>query len=139
MRALSAVLAVVTVLGAAPGCTAYLKSQSRTKSARREAVDIALGGVSQLIVGGLIAAGSFYWFNHTKQNPEPISEEELPPGFFPMASLLLGSGIVISGVADGTIGLYQGMSNDHLFASPPPPGVKPLPGYPRRFETGSTD
>jgi hypothetical protein len=104
------------------GCTAYLKQQNvARKSARGEAAQIALGGVAQLLVGGLIVVGSYYWFKHADAHPEPLSEDELSPKTGAVLGMLLGGSLVLSGVADDTIALYQAMSNDYV--------LSPVPAY----------
>ncbi len=121
MRSLAAAAAALLLAG---GCTSYLKAQNRTKSARREAADIALGGVAQLVIGSLITMGSYAWYQHASQDDEPANDK-ITASHGAVFGLLLGTGLVIGGVADGTIAFYQGMSNDHLFAPDPPPAALP--------------
>ena len=62
---------------------AYTKQLNPTrKSARRESADIALGGVAQVVVGGLIVVGSYYWFKHADYvwAPGPASWPSAKPG-----------------------------------------------------------
>jgi hypothetical protein len=124
MRLVRSFVVLVVAFCLLGGCTAYLKQLNPTRKApRREAADIAVGGVAQLLVGGLIVAGSYCWFNSAKANPEPVSEDELAPAVGAMLGMLLGGSMVLSGVSDDTIALYQALSNDHLI-----PPYRPLGG-----------
>ena len=138
-------LATIVVVSMSTGCMAYMKQGNRTRtSARREAADIALAGAAQLIIGGLITVGSYYWFNDAKRNPEPLSEDELSPAAGAVLGMLLGGGIVLSGVGDETIALYQGMSNDYVLPPVPAywpraqPGAVPTAANPPAHANGTT-
>ena len=107
------------------GCTAYLKAQNRTASPRGEAGQIAMGGVAQIVVGALVAVGSYYLYQHA--DPQPM-RDSLTGSHAGVAGVLVGSGLVIGGIADGTIALYQVLSGDHLFAAPYKTQIKPVQG-----------
>ena len=110
---------------------AYTKQLNPTrKSARRESADIALGGVAQVVVGGLIVVGSYYWFKHAEEHREPAMEGKVTPQVGAMFGMLLGSGLTLSGVADDTIALYQAMSNDYVWAPVPASWPSAKPGAP---------
>jgi hypothetical protein len=99
----------------ATGCTAYLKAQNRTAGPRGEAGQIAMGGVAQIVVGALVTVGSYYLYQHADQDP---ARDGLTGSHAGVAGAIVGSGLVLGGLADGTIALYQALAGDHLFAAP---------------------
>jgi hypothetical protein len=110
MRSMIVVSAFVML---ASGCTAYLKAEHRSRPPRREAADIALGSAAQLVVGTLIAVESYYWYQHASEQPDP-ADQRVTPSHGAVLGLLLGTGLVLGGVADETIALTQAMTDDYV-------------------------
>ena len=130
------------------GCAAQLAADRRHRSPRREAGHVALGGVTEAVVGSLILVGSYYWYKSLDRNPEPVPPPDdegnthyTSPKLFPVLGFIAGGALVGSSVADETIAAWQVMSNDYVLTplQPEPSAAlrKPPPAEPFNTANGS--
>jgi hypothetical protein len=100
------------------GCMAFTLSQQRNQPPRREAKKLAGLAVAEIVLGGLIGVGSYYWFENTEPTMEGESKST-NPRLFALLGILLGAASLTSGVIDAGIAGTQAVTGDYVMSATP--------------------